>query len=289
MEELVTKKAFTLPKKKVTVKLVKRKGGWLPSNHEASDLFKHSYWRFVVKTNANGELVNPLTKEEQDYLESPASGLALNPGDLSIHKKDNNYWKGYSLKLDKNVRELDLSSPTDYIRYKVLLTNTDTVAPTADKEFAKGTYKFKLVEEGYEIEQTAKNAASNTDAYIAFGRMMDSPSKMRDFLNVYNSSKPGTKSVPKNAKKEFLQTEVEKIVKADVSGFLTTVNDESYDDKLLIYKALQARAITREGTDYVIEGKGTIGYNITDVVNYINNPANNEDVLKIKHRIENAQ
>ena len=73
------------------------------------------------------------------------------------------------------------------------------------------------------------------------------------------------------------------------SGFLSTINDDQYSTKLLIYNALVARAIGREGTDYVIEGKGTIGYNLNEVVDYMNNPANNEDVLKVKARIENAK
>ena len=76
------------------------------------------------------------------------------------------------------------------------------------------------------------------EAYKAFGRIMDSPTKMRDFLNVYNSSRPGTKSVPKNAKKEFLVTEVEKIITSNTSEFLNTINDDNYDTKLLIYSAL---------------------------------------------------
>jgi hypothetical protein len=289
MEETLTK-TFTLPNRKVQVKLIKRKGGWLPSNHEASDLFKHSYWRFVVpRRRDNGELVDPLTKEERAFFESPASGLSLKPGDLSIHKKENNYWGSYNMKLDKNIKQLDLSVPTDYIRYKVLLANKDTVAPSAEEQFNKGTYKFMLVEEGWEIEQEAKTASTNTEAYKHFGRMMDSPTKMRDFLNVYNSAKPGTKSVAKNAKKEFLQAELEKLIKGDVSGFISLATDENYDTKLLIFKALQARAIERDGTDYVIPGGGAIGYNLNDVVGYIQNPANNEQVLKIKARIENAQ
>ena len=289
MGELLTKK-FTLPQKKVSIKLVKRKGGWLPGNHEASDLFKHSYWRFVVpRRRDNGELVDPLTKSERSYFESPEAGLSLKEGDLSVHKKNDNYWKSYEIKLDKNVKQLDLSVPTDYIRYKVLLAKTDTVAPSAELQFKKGTYKFMLVQEGWEVEQKAKSASSNMEAYKSFGRIMDSPTKMRDFLNVYNSSKPGTKSVPKNAKKEFLVTEVEKIITEDTSGFLSTINDDQYSTKLLIYNALVARAIGREGTDYVIEGKGTIGYNLNEVVDYMNNPANNEDVLKVKARIENAK
>ncbi len=94
METTVTKKStFTLPEKKVLVVPVRRKGRWLPDNHEASFLFKHSYFQVVVpKDGRTGELKDPLTKEERDYFESKDSGMALEKGDLSTLKKENNFY-----------------------------------------------------------------------------------------------------------------------------------------------------------------------------------------------------
>ena len=122
--ETMTDTTFTLPNKKVLVVPVRRKGRWLPDNHEASFLFKHSYFQVVVpKDGKTGELRDPLTPEERAYFENKASGLALNSGDLSTLKKDDNFWTNFRVKLDKNVLQLDLSKPMDYLRYKVLLVN----------------------------------------------------------------------------------------------------------------------------------------------------------------------
>ena len=276
-----------LKNKKVLVVPIKRKGRWLPDNHEASFLFKHSYLSLVVpKNSSTGELKDPLTEDERKWFESSASGLALEKNDLSIYRKDDNFWTKFRVKLDKNVLQLDLSNPMDYIRYKVLLVNSDVIAPTSGDKFNKATYRFALAEEGYNNIEKAKSAGNKSEAYKTFGRMMDSPTKMKDFLNVYRSTRPGQGDVPNNAKKEFLISEIEKIVEEDITGFLGVVNDPNYDTKLLIYKALTARALEREGTDFTLPGGTVIGKNYQEVITFFDNPTNSEEVLKIKARIE---
>jgi hypothetical protein len=186
MEKVMEKKEFTLPNKTVLVMPVKRKGSWLPAGHENEFLFKHSTYKIgVPRQGRNGELVDPLTKEERTFFESKKSGLSLETGDLSIYKKDNNYWKNFIVTLDKSVMQLNLNSPMDYIRWKVLLTNKDTIAPSEAEAFNKGTYKFKIVEEGAIEEAKAKKVATKKDAYMLFGKIMDSSTKLRNFLNVY--------------------------------------------------------------------------------------------------------
>jgi hypothetical protein len=290
--ETVTKEktTFKLPNKKVLVVPVRRKGGWLPDNHENNFLFKHSYYKVGVPRNRRtGELVDPLNDSERDYFESLESGLSLENGELSVYKKDRNFWKNFTVQLDKNILILDLNNPMDYIRYKVLLVNKDTVAPSADEQFNKGTYKFAIVEEDYQVEERAKKAASKTEAYKAFGRMMDSPTKLRDFLNVYYFVRPGGKTVAPNAKLEFLQGEVESIIEKNTKEFLDVCNDVSYDTKVLIYRALESRALNREGLTYkTTEGK-KVGDNLNEAIAFFDNVKNNEEILRIKSRIENTK
>jgi len=99
----VTKTRFTLPNKKIMVVPIKRKGGWLPNNHEASFLFKHSSVTLVLPRSKTGSRIDPLTQEERDFLESDSAGLALKKGDLLIHNKEKNFWKPFKVKLDKNM------------------------------------------------------------------------------------------------------------------------------------------------------------------------------------------
>jgi len=225
METTVVKKStFTLPEKKVLVVPVRRKGRWLPDNHEASFLFKHSYFQVVVpKDGRNGELKDPLTKEERDYFESKASGLALEKGDLSTLKRENNYWSNFRVKLDKNVLQLDLSNAMDYLRYKVLAVNTEIIAPSAEDKYAKGTYRF------------------------------------------------------------------EKLIENDLLGFLKLADDKDYDKKVLIFTAQRAGALVREGMTFKIPDGAVIGDNLQEVITFFDNPANSEEVIKLKARIENSK
>jgi hypothetical protein len=289
MENTMTEKTtFTLPNRKVQVVPIRRKGGWLPDNHEAAFLFKHAMNGYVVpKDGRTGALVDPLTDEEREFFETKA-GLALKREDLSVYKKDNNYWTNFRVKMTKDVMLLDLSKPMDYLNYKVLLANEESIAPSAQEKFNKATYKYAIVEEGYQNEEKVASASSKKTAYKHFGKIDSSPSKMRDFLNVYNSTRPGNITVPKNAKTDFLIAEIEKIIETNIKDYLQLAEDKHYDTKLIIQKGLSCRAIERDGLDYKVGGQH-IGRNINEAVAFFENVNNNEEILKVKARIEAAE
>tara|TARA_R110000803_G_scaffold71102_3_gene134148 strand:- start:2474 stop:3340 length:867 start_codon:yes stop_codon:yes gene_type:complete len=278
------------PGKKVMVVPVRRKGGWLPPGHEAEFLFKHSAWTFILpKDKLTGHYREALSTEERAFFESGESGLALKTDDLSIYKKQDNFWDTYKIKLDKNLKVLDLGIALDYITYKVLLQNKEFVAPTAKEKFNKGSYKFCLTEEGYENEEKVKAASSKKDAYKFFGKIDEDAQKMIDFLNVYYTQKPGGKQVPPNAKIKFLIAEIEKLIESDLTGFLEISKDASYDEKVLIYSAMKAGALERDGMTFKTPEGTIIGDNIGLVLNFLADPLNSEEVIKIKGRIENTK
>jgi hypothetical protein len=289
METMEKTKAFRLPDKKVMVVPVRRKGGWLPDGHAASFLHNQAYWDFMVKESAAGGYTDPLTKEEREFFESRESGLALKQGDLNVHKKEDNYWDDFRVKLRDEVKVLDLSNPKEYLIYKMLLTNTETIAPSAAEKFKKGTYKFVIVDEGYGNEEKVQAASNKKEAYRFFGKIDNSPQKMKDFLNVYYTLKPGGKSVAPNAKQDFLIAEIEKIIDTDLTDFLRLAKDPDYDKKVLVFSALKARALHREGMVFKTEEGRELGNSVEAVISFMDNPENTEEVLKIKARIENAQ
>ena len=79
---------------------------------------------FVVPKLSSGKYVNVLTDDEKDFLED---AMGLEPNALSIYKKVDNFWddsnplKITRVRLTKLDSYLDLSSPEDYIKYKILL------------------------------------------------------------------------------------------------------------------------------------------------------------------------
>ena len=214
--------------------------------------------------------------------------MALDTGDLSIHKRDQNYWTDFKVRLRNEVKVLDLSKPEEYIIYKVLLTNDGTIAPSEAEKFGKGTYKFAIVEEGYQNIEKVKSAGSKMEAYKFFGKIESSPTKMKEFLNVYYTQKPGGKSVPSNAKQEFLIAEIEKVIEVDLSGFLTLANDKEFEKKVLIYSGLKFKAILREGMNYKTPEGTIMGVNLQEAIAFLDNPSNSDEVIRIKGRIETA-
>ena len=289
-EVMNEKMTFQLPDKQVMVVPVRRKGGWLPDGHAASFLHNQAYWDFTVKENLNtGSFIDPLTKEEKAFFESDEAGLSLKKGDLNVHKKENNYWDDFHVKLRDEVRPLDLSNAKDYLIYKVLLTNDGHIAPSAAEKFKKGTYKFAIVEEGHNNEERVTAASNKKEAYRFFGKIDNSSEKMKDFLSVYYTMKPGGKQVAPNAKQDFLIAEIEKIVEGDLTTFLKLAKDVNYDKKVLIHNALQARALKREGMTFTTPEGVEIGTTLETVIAFMDNPVNSEEVIRIKSRIETAK
>ena len=112
---------------------------------------------------------------------------------------------------------------------------------------------------------------------------------MKNFLNVYYTQKPGGKQVPPNAKREFLIAEIEKLIEVDLLGFLKLVDDTDYDKKVLIFTAQRAGALVREGMTFKIPDGAVIGDSLQEVITFFDNPANSEEVIKLKARIENSK
>jgi hypothetical protein len=112
---------------------------------------------------------------------------------------------------------------------------------------------------------------------------------MRDFLNVYYTTKPGGKQVPPDAKEDFLIAEIEKLIEQDLSGFLNLAKDAQYDKKVLVYNALRAGALHREGMTFKTPEGTVIGDTMGSVITFLDAPENSEEVIKIKGRIENAK
>jgi len=292
MEELDTQVEFKLPNKIVYIKPIKGRS-WLPDDHSASFLFGESSIEYVVPQDSRGVLVDPLTPSEREFFESrKSSGMDFELGDLSVHKKEDNYWHSFKVKLDSRQTKLDLSKPIDYIRYKVLLTNKKYICPTADKEAVdrKLSYKFCIAEEGEEIRRKATGIDALKEAFKFYGRMSASNDDMIDFLKQYKlKNTKFKKAIPKDAKDTFLKSEISGIIDKNLDMFLEIVNDPYYEDKKLVVNGLEKGAIELVGRTYQTPEGVFLGDTSNEVVKYLNNKMNNEIKLQIMGRIENSK
>lgn len=294
MEEVINKKdtGFSLPNEIILVRPVRGRS-WLPDSHEASFLFGESYYEFVTAEDGKGGLIDPLTSEEREFFEDKnKSGMTFEKGDLTIYKKEDNFWHNFKVKLRNRATKLDLSNPMDYLTYKMLLTNKMLICPSSDPEdiARKYSYKYFIEREGEEVKRTARRAIDKTKAYKAAGRMESSIDDMRDFLKQYKLKKPKFKKfIPDDAKTEFFISEIDKILESDIHTFLEIVEDPLYEDKKLLVKALEIGAVEVVGRSYQTPEGVHLGDSADEAVKFLNSKVNNDVKMQVIGRIENSK
>lgn len=233
---------------------------------------------FVVPRLSSGKFVNVLTNDEKDYLEHI---MGLEPNALSIHKREHNFWSDSNpdgiakVLLKKQDNFLDLSDPSEYIKYKILLANKDFIAPSLEalENHPKATYQYVIIAEGEETK-SAKSAMSTTmECYKEFGKIEDKA----DYLRLVIETLDG-RPVAESSKIEFLQTKVNELIISNPKKFLKVVTDKMLPTKVLIKQGISAGIITRRG-DYLYlrsDGKPLCEDNEEPTINvaakYLNNP-----------------
>ena len=202
---------------------------------------------FVVPKLASGMFVNVLTDKEKTFLEE-IMGLEYNA--LSIYKKVDNFWddandSGISkVRLSKQDNYLDLSSPEDYIKYKILLANKDFIAPSLKtlSDAPKATYQFVIIAEGDETRTAKDNLSYTMRSYKEFGKVENNIDILRTIVETID----GRPTAP-TAKLEFLQTKINNLIQADSKLFYNVITDSALDTKVLIKKAIEAGLISNRG------------------------------------------
>lgn len=257
----------------------------LPSDHDGSFMFtgtKHSVCLpFDIKKNG---LCRVLTREEQTFFENE---LDLEKGDLSVHKKKDNFWHTFYVVLSKDDHSLDLSDPMDNLRYRVLAVQPD-VAPTWEQRYSSGAYKFALVDDEVKTRIAVKQTNTRKDAYKFLGKVEDHPERMRDVLRIYGED-PGARG--KKKKDEYRETLVKSLgdlIDDDtkLEKLMLVVADPHFEMKIFIEDALAIAALKKEGTKYYLPGDDKIGGTLQETIDYFKNAVNQDVYLKIKNQID---
>ena len=274
--------------KKILVKPIYRNGGFLKKGHDGHFLFSGaSYEVCIPYSEPKRQYEDPLTESERKYFESEDGGLALGKGDLSIYKKKNNFWEQMFIKLDKNTLTLDLTNPMDYLRYKLLLINKNTIAPSwADKD-RKYSYKYALVDEDDETSVKAAKGHTKMEAYKHLGKIEDSFDKMLAFCQIYKNSKalPGNKLVSKRTSKSALYAIISEIVDTETELFLDIIKDPNFNISAEVEKALEVKIIEETDNEYLFDGK-IIATTKPELIAYFSNVKNQKKYIELKNKLE---
>ena len=240
--------------------------------------------RYTVPRLRNGDLKNPLTDDEKEFLES---FMGLEPGALSVYKKEKNYWWNFQVILQKEDNYLDLKSPDDYIKYKVLLLNDNLIAPGLDalQSKPKATYEYVVIREEEEANVNKKRINSTMEAYKEYGKIEDDASALRLVAETITG-----KPYAATTKLIILQDKVDGYIKQDAKLFLKIVQDPMFKTKVLIREAIDAGVISNRGGQlYLRDGdvplcdEGTPTLSVAAA--YLNEPKNSQLLLTIEAKI----
>lgn len=240
---------------------------------------------FTVPMLTNGTYRNVLTDNEKTYLEE-VLGLEVNA--LSVYNKKDNYWENYLIRLTKQDTILDLSDPEDYIKYKVLLANKDTIAPSMKtlREGRKATYEFVIMEPNDEFSDSRNRVNNKVKCYEEFGAIRDKFDVLKCIIETIDG-----RPIANNTKIEFLQSKATDLIDSNPKLFLDTVTDPLLNTKILIKKAVEAGLISKRGEYYYFreDGSPMCGPNedptFTVAAKYLSLPQNQELKFSIETKI----
>ena len=241
---------------------------------------------FTVPMLSNGTYRNVLTDNEKSYLED-LLGLEINA--LSVYNKKDNYWENYLIRLTKQDTILDLSDPEDYIKYKVLLANKDTIAPSMKtlREARKATYEYVIMEPNEEFSDSRNRVNNTMKCFEEFGAVKDNFDVLRCIIETIDG-----RPVANNTKIEFLQGKATDLISANPKLFLDTITDPLLNTKIVIKKAVEAGLISKRGEYYYFreDGSPMCGPNedptFTVAAKYLSLPQNQELKFSIEAKLQ---
>lgn len=230
-----------LRNEKVTVRLIKKKRGFIddPRSPLYGGLAETSQIVFTVPRLRSGVLKNVLTDSEKECIEKL---LGLEENALSVHKQKNNYWVTgtpgciNTVVLTKRDTILDLNNVNDYIKYKILLANSDQICPSLEEyeNAPKATYMFVMINDTQEAKSVGAKANIKFDCYTGYGKYKDDANILRCVIELMEGKK-----VAANTKIEHLQSMVTKFIDEDPKRFREVINDPLLEYKSLIKQGIE--------------------------------------------------
>lgn len=228
----------------------------------------------------------------QKYMESHPNGMTQKEFfekelgvDLNWSKQENNFWRTdrrSRVIITKEGMSLNLNLPLDMLKYLILLANKSAVCPSYEDRHLKATYEFMMVDEAKVTTKKLEEANVKSQAYIKFAEIANSKKSTIGFIKSLG------RTIPATATEEWLKGEVLNIVDTNPKYFLEIVNHPQYNERIFVQEAVEAGAIIRKSDKrYTLDNGAELG-ELTDTINYLLNPDNQEVKLRIKAKLDLA-
>ena len=220
----------------------------------------------------------PMGMTQKEFFEKEI-GVDLNP----MAAPDANFWRidrRSRVILTKEGLTLNLNLPMDMLKYYILLSNKNLVSPSYEERDLRATYEFMIIDEGKVTVQKLAEATVKANAYVKFAEITSNKSSITGFIKSLG------RGIPASATEDWMKNEVLTIVESSPEYFLEIVNHPQYNERIFVQEAVEAGAIIRKADRrYTLDNGAELG-DLTDVVNYILNPDNQEVKMRIKAKIE---
>ena len=280
-------------------KLPKRTNLVQDSNHVMGDgMHDNAFYIYSVpKLQKSNVFVNVLTDAEKDYLEY-VMGLPKNALSVYRQPKEENFWSNSNpnglskITLRKRDNIFDMSKPTDYIAVKILMANKDKICPSMEEWAArpKETYEFVIIREGQESKLSKNNTDATIQAVMKLGKIADD----KDILKLVVETMMGKKYTDATSL-DWLQTQALDLIKntpKNARMFLSIMDDESLDNKVLIRKCISKGIIAdRGGFLYIKDGNIPMCGDgeeptLKMAAKWLSKPSNQERLFKLQAQLK---
>ena len=291
MEEKETKIVNPLRKEMVTVRFVPRVKGNITDPHHVlyGGMAETATRTFTVPMiSSTGAYKNVLTDSEKAFFEQ------LFGKNLSVYTKEDNYWDNYTVTLTKNDSYLDLSNPDDYIKYKVLLANSNFICPSLKdlNERHLATYQFVLITEGMETTMATDKRKMKVECYKLAGKIENDFDTLVTIIEMLEK-----RPIDPETSVTFLANKLDEIIDTRYKEVYNILTDNTLPTMVLLKKAQSRGLIAKMGDFYYLksgksktpmceEGKDPT---LKQAVAYLNNPKNQEVKFGLEAQIKETE
>ena len=291
MEEIKVEKTpeqLVLENRKINIVPIIRGRAFFKKGHDGEFMFTGCWKYFGLPINSRTRsYFNPFAEGEQAAFEKL---LNLPAGALNTNDKDSKFWGDFKILLDKEGKELDLSSVDHALTYRVLKVNPKFAKQGDD--INKPEFQYQLIDERYQEEQYSKLSLKKADAYGELNKLSKSRKQMVDVLRLLGV-KMGADSSMESLKARLAQI-IEEPASNRVKGitniddFLKVAKDPQASNKLFVLDAIDNKEIYVEnGDEYRLSESGKlIGRSLQGAVDWISDIVNQETKLLIQERMK---
>ena len=277
-----------LRKETIIVRFIPKEGTEMNKNHVLYGGMAETASRtFTVPIIAStNTLKNVLTNEEKDYFESL---LGVN---LSVHNKKDNYWKNFKVRLTKGDNFFDLSNPDDYIKYKVLLANTQFICPSLEvlEKRPLATYQFVVIGEGQEAKVSVNKRQIKKECFKLAGKIEGDFEMLKAVIEML-----GKRPISPKTSTAFLAEKLDEYIDTDANEVYKVLTNPELASIVFVKRCVGAGLIIKTGDFYYLKsGRSKVPMaedgkdpDLTQAVRYINNPKNQETKFALESQLKN--